>query len=172
MSPKKTKPFGVFLALTFPSQIYKDYPNVSPEVQARTFQNLIITLREDGYFGFIGGSADSGETELECLARECFEEGHIDINELELTRVSSHNLSDGFAVVLYHAEITMHGAIRILKEAAQAEHFFSETAGLVSVAVHEKSHFYKNNFLDLVKPQIGEIGLLLNDPTMIAWGKL
>jgi 8-oxo-dGTP pyrophosphatase MutT (NUDIX family) len=170
--PKKKTPFGVFLALTFEDAIYKEYIGLPEPITNLVVQNLIITLREDGFFGFIGGSADPGESELQCLARECKEEGNIDISELDLTYVSSHSLQDGFRVVLYHAVITKHHAIRIIKASAQAEHFFNETAGLVSVSCHEKSQFYKNNFLALVKPQIGEIGKLLNDPTMIQWGSL
>jgi len=163
--------FGVFLALTFEDTIYKDYDHVPKEVQERKFQNLLITLREDGYFGFIGGTADPGESELECLARECYEEGNLLLNfdSAMPTRVSEHALSDGFRVILYHLAITKEEAKSIIKWSAEADHFFTETAGFVSVACINRSHFNHNNFLPLVKLQLGELGRLINDKTLQTW---
>lgn len=165
--------FGVFLALTFEDTIYQGYTYVPKEVQERKFQNLLITLREDGYFGFIGGTADPGESEVQALARECMEEGCIDLSALvpyyALTRISEHLLDDGFRVILYHMAVSKEIAKNLIAGVADADHFFTETAGFVSVACHKKSKFNHNNFLPLVKLQLGELGRLIDDKTLQVW---
>ena len=163
-------PFGAFLALTFEDKLFENFQGVSKEVQDSTFQNLLITLREDGYFGYLGGGANPGETELECLARECMEEGGVDTSKLELTRVCEHMLHDNFLVVLYHAKITKQQAREIIANSAMAEHFFTETAGLCSVALHDKTRFYRNNFLSSVKQQFVELGKLIKSDVLVSWG--
>jgi ADP-ribose pyrophosphatase YjhB (NUDIX family) len=164
-------PFGVFLALTFDAKIYEHYVGLDPTIKNTSFQNLIIALREDGHFGFIGGSANSGESELEALARECKEESNIDTSKLNLTRVCEHVLSDNYIVILYHAQITIEEAKDILRNVVDAEHFFSETAGLNSVVLHTNSGFFKNNFLSCVKKEFVHIAKLIHSDVLERWGK-
>lgn len=168
---------GVFLALTFCDEIYRDYPGINADLKYTPINNMIITLREDGYFGFLGGSADFGENEIQTLARECKEEGNLSIAwlrsqilEEDFVRVCEHTLLDGFKVILYHARITKAIAKVILKNSSDAAHFFTETAGLNSVAIHSKSSFAKNAFLSCMKEEFVELGKLIGCEVLIGWG--
>lgn len=178
MSNQKPR-FGVFLALTFEDEIYKDYPVVCKSIQDHKFQNLLITLREDGYFGFLGGSANEGETELQALVRECKEEGNIDLVWLlsvlppnALTRSCEHTLHDGYNVILYHLQITKQIAKNIIRNSVNAPHFFTETAGIVSVAIHNKSSFHGNKFLSCMSDEFKEIAKLIDSTILDTWGNL
>lgn len=163
--------YGSFLALTFKDKIYRDYVNVKQEVRDLEVQNLVISLREDGYFGFVGGTAEKGETEIETLARECKEEANIDIFALErLTKVSEYALPDGFVVKLFHAEISKEEALNVILQSAFSEHFLTETAGLVSIACRKNSAFMKNAFLPLMGKQFVDLGILLDDEVLKSWG--
>lgn len=171
---------GVFLAMTFGDAIYRDYPGFNADLKHAPFNNLIITLREDGYFGFLGGTADGDETELQALARECKEEGNIDLAELiaeahiktnqHLTRVCEHTLGDGFKVILYHLHITKAMAKEVIRNSVDAPHFFTETAGLNSVVIHSKSSFAKNAFLSCMREEFVEIGTLIRSDILREWG--
>lgn len=170
---------GVFLALTFEDKLYKDYAAADPAIRDSSFQNLIITLREDGYFGFLGGTADGNETELQALQRECKEEGNLDITWLmailppgSFDRVCEHTLNDGFKVILYHAKITKAIAKTIIRDSVNAEHFFTETAGLNSVVIHSTSLFSRNQFLSCMPEEFMEIGKIIQSEILQRWGKL
>jgi hypothetical protein len=170
---------GVFLALTFEDEIYKDYPAVCETIRNHKFQNLLITLREDGHFGFLGGSVDDSETELQALVRESKEEGNIDLPWLlscvsadSFNRVCEHTLNDGYKVILYHLKITKQLAKNIIRNSVEAPHFFTETAGIVSVAIHNKSRFYQNTFLSCMNDEFREIGKLIESNILQTWGNL
>lgn len=170
---------GVFLALTFEDEIYRDYPQVCSSIQNHKFQNLLITLREDGHFGFLGGSADEGETELQALERECKEEGNVDLPWLlacvptgAFSRVCEHTLHDGYKVVLYHLKINKLLAKDVIRQSVDAEHFFTETAGIVSVAIHNKSSFHANKFLSCMSDEFKAIAKLIDSTILDTWGNL
>lgn len=170
---------GVFLALTFEDEIYKDYAHVESAIRNHRFQNLLITLREDGHFGFLGGTADEGETELQALVRECHEEGNVDVAWLmsymptgSFNRVCEHTLNDGFKVILYHCRITKQVAKNIIRKSVDAEHFFTETAGIVSIAIHNKSAFHQNKFLSCMGDEFKEVAKLINSNILETWGNL
>lgn len=177
----KFKPkMGVFLALTFSDAIYCDYPGYNADLKYAAVNNMIITLREDGYFGFLGGTADEGETELQALARECKEEGNLNLAEQiaashsyhghKFDRVCEHILPDGFKVILYHLRISKQQAKQILRDASDAEHFFTETAGLCSVAITDRSKFMKNNFLSCMREEFVQLGKLIQSDILQDWG--
>lgn len=177
----KHKPkFGVFLALTFGDAIYRDYPAANCDIKHAPFHNMIITLREDGYFGFLGGTAEDGETELQALTRECKEEGNLDLAEVIaeahmttnrlIDRVCEHTLGDGFKVILYHIRITKEIAKKVLRNAVDAEHFFTETAGLNSVVIHSKSSFHKNAFLSCMREEFVELAKIIGSDVLEDWG--
>lgn len=171
-TPFHDNKFGVFLALTFRDKLFEKYDGVSKDIQNTDFTSLIMTARHDGYFGFIGGRAEIGENERQCLARECYEESNIDINKLDLVRVCEHTLEDGFRIILYHSEITKQKAQSIIGESVFAKHFFTETVGLCSIALHNKTHFYKNAFLSAAKKEFVQLGELIKSDTLISWGNI
>jgi hypothetical protein len=178
--PNKKPKMGVFLALTFGDAIYSNYPGINADLKHTPINNLIITLREDGYFGFLGGTADEGETELQALMRECKEEGNVDLADLiaeaymatgsPIDRVCEHTLPDGFKVILYHIRITKQIAKKVIRNSVDAEHFFTETAGLNSVAIHSKSSFAKNAFLSCMREEFVEIGKIIRSEILQEWG--
>jgi hypothetical protein len=172
MSNKKSV-MGVFLALTFADKIYENYIDVNSSIQQLTFQNLIITLRQDGYFGFLGGYANFDEDELSALARECKEEGNIDISKLNnLSRICEHVLRKDFKVILYHAQITKQEAKEIIRNSVDAEHFFTEVSGLNSIALIPTSSFAKNNFKTSVKEEFTAIAEIIQSDILKNWGSL
>ena len=164
-----TPKVGVFLALTFEDQIFKDYHDPSDLM----IQNIIMGLRSDGSFGFIGGMVEPGETEMQALIRECLEEANIDITDVveEIERVNTHIMDKGmFHAVVHHLRISKDEAINIMRGFVDASHVFTETAGLVSVPVVSGSTFPNNSFMPSISSDFKVIGKNINSDGLQMWG--
>lgn len=123
----KGKKNGAFLAISFKSKLYKDYND--PQVDPNQIVDLVLMVnRWDGLQGFIGGFVDEGESLEECVRREVEEEANLDLTDLTLEPLCSHEL-DRVVVHLFHLEVGMADPefLRdLLSYTAQAKHAVTE----------------------------------------------
>lgn len=156
---------AVFVALTTESQVWKNYEGISDEAKQTVVPLVLMLQRWDGKQGFIGGEVEEGESLKDAVERECLEEIGLMLNDSELKSaklISSHQ-TEKQVTHLMTISISPELMQEAVKGFSKAEHFMSETAGVMSIHFinypHKKAfdNFIKNNFASTVKEEIADL---------------
>lgn len=115
-------------------QPYKDYHHAGRKLKQLKTTYVLMMGRSDGTLGFIGGMVEEGESLEEAAYRETYEEVHYKINPYKLMPVTTYNIFTDFNAHLFAYDCeNLEELKQIYRQSVEAEHFISETTGLIFV---------------------------------------
>ena len=114
---------AVFVAVSTEHAIWQNYEGVAKSNGAVPL--LLVMNRWDGKLGFIGGEVEEGETLLQALGREVWEESYLVMNEKKLELVCSHE-TPHLVTHLFSYRVDFPLFQKILLNQTHAPHFMIE----------------------------------------------
>lgn len=133
---------------------------VIPKIKKDDKEYLMMQLRYDGKFGFIGGLIEEGEDVIHGIVREVKEEINYNISQYE--RLEEFN-------IMYEKDLEIHTYIynmdfdianNILVRQDKSEHFLYESFGIIFVPITDYENtgymeeFLNNNFSGTAKEEL------------------
>ncbi len=139
---------------------YKNYNEVSKEVQKTKLPFAIMQMRWDGKIGFPGGKVDEGETLLEAVKRELKEELGIVFPEKFYSPVSTF-YNDKVATHLFEVKVDELILLSLITRLSPIAQIGSEVLGVMLVPlcnttdIHlEHDNFLQHNFIASAKLEL------------------
>lgn len=137
-----------------------NYEGISEEIKNTNIPVVLMQLRTDGYYGFIGGMVDKGEMLIEALLREVHEEinFNLDIEKIE-PLVSYKTKNTNIHSFTYEVQ-SLEELIEIQLKSLSAKHFPSESGGCILLKAVDYgnkkgyTNFLKNNFCETSKIEL------------------
>jgi len=137
------------------------YTGVPKELRGDQIPLVLMLLRWDGFVGFPGGKVDEGEDLITALRRELREEINFNVDPKKANLLCSlATQNDDRHIHCYEYNVGKSWFRHAITQAAQAEHFLSETQGCFGVQVaHFEGgggiyDFLKNNFKATAKMEL------------------